>query len=81
MQHTSRFTLTEDEHIQIVSVCNQFYDRLGRIVAAAMVQVPDELHALLLDMLEERASVHGSDYEKHLRLERHKLEAGATKRA
>lgn len=57
--------MTEDEHVRLNDQCNVFWFGLGELVAKMLDQVPEELEGQLLEMLEDRASVHGSPFEKY----------------
>ena len=61
-----KHTLTEEEHIKLVEVGNEFYEKLGVLIAEAVNKMPKNLESITLEYLQERCSVYGSSYDEHL---------------
>lgn len=62
-----RMTLTEKEHIKLVEVGNSFWNAFGKLVAKHVEKMPPELETKTLYYLQDKASVFGSDYERHFK--------------
>jgi hypothetical protein len=58
--------MTEDEHILLNEVGNQFYEDFSRLVAEALMKLPDNLRYDALDHLGDMTSVYGSNYGEYL---------------
>jgi hypothetical protein len=62
-----RFTLTAAEWDALHVLCEKFYDRFGKLIADLILEVPTaDMEEQLLIMLQERASVYGSNYSEHI---------------
>jgi hypothetical protein len=59
-------TLTEDEHTKLVKIGDSFYDELGLLVADHVARTPRQLESETLCYLQDKCSVYGVDYDKHL---------------
>lgn len=57
--------LTEDEHIKLVEIGNEYWDKFSRLIAETLEKMPKHLEREVLEYLEDRSSVHGSNFEKY----------------
>jgi hypothetical protein len=66
MKVVPRYKITDAEHERMVEVGNLFWDALGRLAATHIALMPAELHDWAAEYLQERCSVYGTEYDKHL---------------
>lgn len=59
--------MTEDEHNQLVEICNQYWQDFSKLIARMLEKAPKHLHNELLAMMQDHSSVYGSNYEKYLK--------------
>lgn len=58
--------MTEDEHIYLVKLCDQFYTGFAKLIGRTVSKAPKHLHDELIAMLSDQSSVHGSPYEQYI---------------
>ncbi len=61
-----RMELTDEEHVNLIDVGNEFWSKFSALVAEAVNKMPKELESLTLAYLSDHSSVYGSDYMSHL---------------
>lgn len=61
-----RYELTEDEGLKLLEVGNDFWEKLGKLVAEAVNKMPKALEGATMVYLNDRSSVYGSAYDNHL---------------
>lgn len=57
---------TEMEALQLLALRNDFWHKLGELVAQTLAKMPAEFHDDQLMMMQDLASLYGSDYDKYL---------------
>jgi len=64
--------MTEEEHIKLVEVGDEFWEKLGRAAAEAIAQFPEEIDHLITAYLQDKCSIYGTRYNEYLtELRRH----------
>ena len=59
--------LTEDQHIKLVKVGNEFWEELGTLAAEMIAKFPEEIEDDVTMYLQEKCSIYGSNYDNKLR--------------
>lgn len=59
--------LTEEQHIKIVEIGNDFWEEFGALAAKHIARLPVELEDELTTHLQEKCSIYGSNYDDRLR--------------
>jgi len=58
--------MTEDEHIHLVEVGNEYWNEFSQLIAAKLQKVPPHLRDEFLAMMQDKSSVYGSCYDKYM---------------
>ena len=58
--------MTRDEHVKLVEVGDSFYDKLARLAAEHIAQMPRIMKHETIEYLQERCSIYGSSYKDYL---------------
>ncbi len=59
--------MTEGDHIMLNKICNEYWAEFSVLVAKHLEKAPRRLQDILLVMLEDRSSAHGSDFVRHMK--------------
>lgn len=59
--------LTEEQHIKLVVVGDKFWNDLGKLAGKAISQFPPEIQDEVTCYLQDKCSIYGTDYEKHIK--------------
>ena len=57
---------TEEEALQLLALRNEFWHKLGELVAQTLAKMPTEFHDDQLMAMQDLASLYGSNYDEHL---------------
>ena len=52
--------LTEEEHIKLVEIGDQFWNQFSKIAAEAISQFPEEIECAVISYLQDKCSIYGS---------------------
>jgi hypothetical protein len=58
--------MTSDEVELLNNIANEYWEEFGQLVARHLMHAPQHLREELLTTLQERSSVYGSAYERHM---------------
>ncbi len=58
--------MTEDEHIQLVELGDEFWEEFSKLIAAKLQKAPPHLRDIFLAMMQDKASVYGSKFEDYM---------------
>ena len=61
-----RERMTEDEHIQLVDVGNEFWEEFSKLCAKYIQKMPPHLVATTTEYLQDKTSIYGSKYDDYL---------------
>jgi len=64
--------MTEDQHIKLVKIGDEFWEELGKLVAKCAVQLPEEVEVEVIAYLQDTCSIYGTTYDKYLKVLREK---------
>ena len=56
--------VTEEQHIALVEIGNQFRNELTRLVGEAISKFPEEIEYEVLDYLQDRTSIYSLNYSR-----------------
>lgn len=59
--------LTEEQDLMLHNICEEYWKEFSQLVAKHLTKAPLEFQRELLIRLEDKSSVHGSDFERYLK--------------
>lgn len=55
------------EHVMLTKICNEYWKEFSVLVAKHLEKAPHHLQDILLTMIEDHSSAHGSDFVRHMK--------------
>jgi hypothetical protein len=60
------YSLTEEEHLDLVDVGDSFWHAFGKLAAEHIQKMPPQLRDVTTQYLQEKSSIYGSRYDEFL---------------